>query len=222
MAPGRLPKLFSITDSHTGIYGAAGLHPWWVARWLEANPDAELSDQLTPFFAHPHCVAVGECGLDGAIDTALSQQQPLFERQLQLANDCKLPVIIHVRKAHNAVLQLLKRIRPARGGVIHGFSGSVELALDYWRLGFRLGIGGAITYRRARKTRTAAAALPLDALLLETDAPDMPLADRQGKPNSPAYLPEVAHCLAELRGQSLRDIALQTSHNAQQLFGLKG
>lgn len=217
--PARLPGLFSIVDTLPGIYGAAGLHPWYIQSWVDQNSE-NLVGQLTPFLSHPRCVAVGECGLDGAINTPLEQQQALFEQQLQLAHDINLPVIVHVRKAHNQVLALLKKIQPVRGGVIHGFSGSVELAQSYWMLGFRLGIGGVITYDRAHKTRAAVAAMPLQALLLETDAPDMPLFGRQGEANSPIYLPEVARCLGQLRGQSLAEIARQTTENSKQLFGI--
>ena len=217
--PARLPRLFSIADAYGGIHGTAGLHPWWVGQWLESGLGVDrLAGQLALFWHHPRCVAVGECGLDGAIDTPLEQQLTFFERQLQIACDLGLPVIVHAHKAHNEVLQLLKKVRPDRGGVIHGFSGSIELAQSYWRLGFRLGIGGVITYQRARKARQAVTALPLQALLLETDAPDMPLAGRQGEANSPLYLPEVARCLADLRGQPVAEIAKQTTENSKQLF----
>ena len=218
--PARSAAAFSIAETYSGIYCSAGLHPWWVGRWLEQNPSGDLAAQLQPFLLHPRCVAIGECGLDGLIDVPLDQQQRLFEQQLQLACERELPVIVHVRKAHNQVLALLQKYRPVRGGVIHGFSGSIELAQCYWQLGFYLGVGGTITYERAHKTRRAVVELPLEALLLETDAPDMPLAGRQGKANSPLYLPEVAQCLARLRDQPLQAVVAQTTKNSQRLFGI--
>lgn len=222
VAPANSVGAFTIADTFTGIYSSAGLHPWWVSRWLQGNSADDLDRQLRPFLTHPRCVAVGECGLDGLIDTSLEQQQPLFDRQLQLACKADLPVIVHVRKAHNQVLELLKRYRRHYGkkcrGVIHGFSGSIELAQSYWDMGFYLGIGGTITYPRASKTRRAVAQMPLEALLLETDAPDMPLSGRQGEINSPLCLPEIAQCLAELRGVDVGAIHHQTSVNSKQIF----
>lgn len=229
LIPGVSPELWQrqqqLLEQFDGLYAAAGLHPWWIKSWLDTLPDRKLSQQvliqsLLPHLQHPRCVAVGECGLDAVIELPLEDQQPLFEAQLQCACEQKRPVIVHVRRAHNQTLQLLKRYRPARGGVIHGFSGSPELAQQYWRLGFYLGVGGTITYERASKTRAAVKAMPLEALLLETDAPDMPLSGRQGAANSPIYLPQVATCLAGLRDTPLEQIIAQTTANTRLLFQL--
>src|SRR5690606_10932943 len=149
------------------------------------------------------CVALGECGLDKLKEVNLEQQQRLFAMQVELASELELPLIIHCCKAHNEVIALLRRHRLPAGGVIHAFSGSTQIAETYVELGFRLGIGGTITYERARKTRQAVANVPLTALLLESDAPDMPLCGRQGERNSPQYLPDIAQVLAQLRGQPL-------------------
>ena len=219
VSPGQWPRVFALTAQLQGVYGALGLHPWWVAEWL-AKGQLELASAMAELLQHPRCVAIGECGLDAAIELPLAQQLPVFETQLQLARDANLPVIIHARRSHNPTLELLGRYRLSRGGVIHGFSGSLELAQQYWRLGFRLGVGGTITYSRAKKTRRALAAMPLEALVLETDAPDMPLSGCQGKANSPLQIPAVAQTLAELRGQSVADIARQTTQNTRQLFNL--
>ncbi|WP_439135848.1 TatD family hydrolase, partial [Pseudomaricurvus sp.] len=114
----------------------------------------------------------------------------------------------------------LSHYQPSAGGVIHGFSGSIEQAQQYWRLGFYLGVGGTITYERAKKTRRAIAGMPLESLLLETDAPDMPLDGFQGQPNTPLRLPRIAQCLAELRKAPLADIQKQTAQNTRTLFSL--
>lgn len=198
------------------LYGSAGLHPWWVAR--QSLSTLAFAQALGE--ALDHCVAIGECGLDGGIDCALATQELWFRLHLELACERSKPLIIHSHKAHSEVLRLLREYRPPAGGVIHAFSGSAEIAREYWRLGFYLGVGGTITYPRARKTRAALAAMPLDSLLLETDAPDMPLCGYQGQRNSPLQLPKVADCLAVLQGESLARVVERTATNTRALFGL--
>jgi len=213
-----LATLVMAHDSPCRLYATAGLHPWWVKK-LDLSLETfkvELDRQLQL----GSCVAIGECGLDGVMGCSLPRQQAFFDIHLQLACDHQLPLILHGHKAHSEVLRLLTQYRPAAGGVIHGFAGSSELAQQYWRLGFSIGVGGTITYKRAQKTRRAIQALPLEALLLETDAPDMPLSGCQGQPSSPLQLPHVAQSLADLRGESLLQVRRQTAHNSRQLFSL--
>lgn len=212
------PSLFALVKAEPRWRAAIGVHPWWVAG-LAMEPDA-LRAMLGERAAARNCVAIGECGLDAAAAAPMERQLPVFEAQVRAACELNLPLIVHVHKAHNETLRLLQKWRPPRGGVIHAFSGSEQMALDYWALGFYLGIGGTITYERAAKTRRAVAAVPLESLLLESDAPDMPLSGRQGQRNSPAYLPEIAAALAQLRGQSLEEIARQTRRNTELLFAL--
>ncbi|WP_193165368.1 TatD family hydrolase [Microbulbifer hainanensis] len=212
------PDLAALVQRESAWHAAIGVHPWWVSR-LDVAP-AELEQTICTEAAGRHFVAVGECGLDAATDAPMDLQLAVFRAQVLAACRLNLPLIVHVHKAHNETLRLLKELQPPRGGVIHAFSGSEQMAGDYWSLGFYLGIGGTITYERAAKTRRAVAAAPLESLLLESDAPDMPLAGRQGERNSPAYMPEVAETLAQLRGQSVEEIARQTRKNTQQLFAL--
>ncbi|TQV69909.1 TatD family deoxyribonuclease [Exilibacterium tricleocarpae] len=179
-----------------------------------------IACQIAAALAEGGGVAVGECGLDRHIETPLALQQIVFEVQVRLACEHRLPLVVHVRGTHQEVLAILRRHRPKRGGVIHGFSGSPELALQYWSLGFCIGVGGTITYARAAKTRRAVAQLPAAALLLETDAPDMPLHGFQGQPNTPLRLPLIARTLAQLRDQPLADIARLTTDNGCRLFDL--
>jgi len=216
-------QLFALVRHQPDWYGAVGVHPWWVND-LAIAP-GQLQQAVTERVnaecnAGSRCVAVGECGLDKLNDTPLERQLAAFRPQLAAACDLNLPVIVHAVKAHSEVLRELKHFRPARGGVIHAFSGSEEIARQYWSLGFHLGIGGTITYERAAKTRNTVAAVPLESLLLESDAPDMPHAGRQGERNSPSYLPAVAETLAQLRGVSLQTITDSTTENARRLFGL--
>ncbi|WP_323843913.1 TatD family hydrolase [Microbulbifer magnicolonia] len=214
----RWPALFALVEKEPAWHAAVGLHPWWVAE-SELEP-AQLQRQIAAQVATNPCVAIGECGLDGAIVTPLEEQEPLFRAQLALAEELGLPLIVHACRCHSEMLRLLKEYRPGRGGVIHAFSGSEEIARAYWKLGFYLGAGGTITYERAAKTRRAFAAVPLEAVLLESDAPDMPVQGHQGQRNSPARLPLIAAALAELRGVPVETIAAQTSHNTEILFSL--
>lgn len=204
------------------LFGAVGLHPWWVESLSQTNDitDDELRSKLLHGLQYDNVIAIGECGLDGGIDCAMALQQSVFKTHIELACDQSLPLVVHAHKAHNEVVRLLKRYKPAAGGVIHGFTGSYELAQQYYQLGFKLGVGGSITYGRAKKTRAAMQAMPLDALLLETDAPDMPLSGKQGQTNSPLYLPLIAQCLAELKNITFTEVCNATYNNTKTLFRL--
>ena len=224
VAPDQWQAATTISADYPGIYCAAGIHPWWVkalvgARLAEVDLDRLRNTLRQALTASPY-VAVGECGLDKFTDSDFPLQQTLFAMQVEMACELNKPLIIHCRKAHNEVIALLRRHRPSAGGVIHAFSGSTQIAETYIELGFYLGIGGTITYDRAHKTRQTVCEVPLGALLLESDAPDMPLCGRQGERNSPQYLPDTARVLAELRQQSVADIARQTTENSRRLFGL--
>lgn len=226
MIPGVAPEQWvtaaNIAQQHKTIYYGVGLHPWWVEKEFN-NSDIEqglavLHQQLRVNTQQSKCVAIGECGLDALVATPFSLQQQVLDVHLQLAQQISLPLIIHCRKAHNELLLQLKKYQLPSGGVIHGFSGSYEMAAQYWAMGFHLGIGGTITYARANKTRQAVKQLSLEAILLETDAPDMPLHGKQGERNSPVNIIEIAQTLANLRGETLEQIAAQTTRNAHQLF----
>lgn len=221
VAPGQWKIAAQLSASQRGIYFAAGVHPWWI-KSLNAGDGhtSAMTYRLREFLANPRCVAVGECGLDAMIETSLAEQLRVFNMHLQVASELCLPLIIHCRKAHNELMAALKQYKLPAGGVIHGFSGSIDLAESYWLLGFRLGIGGTITYERAAKTRAAVKLLPIEAMVLETDAPAMPLQGRQGQRNSPLNIALVAKALADIRGESLQDIACHTSQNACRLFAI--
>ena len=216
--------LFALVKTQPGWFGAVGVHPWWV-KDLAIAP-AQLSRAVVERVERERsgienrCVAVGECGLDANIETPMEQQIAVFEAQLDAANTVSLPVIVHCVRAHNEVIRALKNNRPKKGGVIHAFSGSREIAETYIELGFYLGVGGTITYERAAKTRGTVASVSLERLLLESDAPDMPHAGRQGQRNSPEYLPSLAETLAALRGESVDAVIAQTEKNARSLFAL--
>lgn len=208
----------ALSQCYAGVYYAQGIHPWWIEKLAVEDKETWLQ-KLSQSLDEKKCIAIGECGLDATLKTALENQKSIFELHLQLAQDLNKPVIIHSLKTHAEVLALLKKYRLPAGGVIHAFSGSLEQAQAYWQLGFYLGIGGTITYPRAAKTRRTITAMPLESLVLETDAPYMPLSGHQGQPNRPDLLPIIAQALADLRAQPLQKIAQQTRYNAQHLFG---
>ncbi len=196
---------------------AYGIHPMYTD---DAQPDdlKLLRDHL----AFPGTVAVGEIGLDFFIDQYDRERQEYFlVEQLKLAREFDLPVLLHIRRAQDIVLKLLRQHR-VRGGIAHAFSGSRQQAEEFIRLGFKLGFGGAMTYSRANRLRKLAATLPLDCIVLETDAPDIPpdFLER-GQPNKPEYLPRIAETIADLRGIPLQEVARITTENVSSLFGFK-
>ena len=217
--PGVEPKQWghaqSLCEHYPGVYTACGLHPWWVDKATLPS-----DEQWQAMLGHPRCVGVGECGLDREINAPLDKQISIFEQHLVMATQLELPVIVHVRNTHNETIRLLKKYQLPHGGVIHGFTGSKELAMSYWLMGFYLGVGGSITYPRAKKTIEAIKNMPLESLLLETDAPDMPLYGHQGKINSPLSLVDIAASLALTKGVAVEKVACVTTQNSRLLFGI--
>ncbi|HTA65912.1 MAG TPA: TatD family hydrolase [Xanthomonadaceae bacterium] len=208
-------KLRAICAQQSGLYPAIGLHPMFLAEHRD-----EHIGEFREFFRDFRPVAIGECGLDYHVEgLAADRQQFFFERQLQIAGEFDLPVIVHARKAVDAVIATLRRFRGLKG-VVHSFSGSEQQAEQLWNLDFRLGIGGPVTYERAQRLRRIVATMPIEFLLLETDAPDQPDAFHRGERNEPSRLTVVRDCIAELRGASIEALAAATRANAERLFGL--
>lgn len=195
---------------YSNCFPAYGIHPMYVD---DAVPgDLEL---LHEYLKQHQPVAIGEIGLDFFIQHYdQARQEYFFIEQLELAREFDLPVLLHLRKAHDTVLKYLREHK-VRGGIAHAFNGSRQQADEFIKLGFKLGFGGAMTYSRATKLRELAATLPLECIVLETDAPDIPpdFLER-GLPNEPQYLPRIAQILAELRGLSLTEVARVTTENA--------
>lgn len=229
--PTQWPRAKRLCIDQPHWYYTVGLHPWAIESYMTAADQSieatcfSLDTQLTKALHsnegdNGQAVAVGECGLDRQLDIALELQIAFLRLQIGAANTHNKPIILHCVKAHNEMLQLLKACPPQCGGVLHAFSGSYEMAMQYWRRGIRLGVGGVITYSRAKQSREAILRMPLEALLLETDAPSMPLHGRQGGRNSPEYLHEVAQKLAVIRSESFEEIALKTSQNFYDLFSI--
>lgn len=212
-------RLWHLVEANEGLYAAFGLHPVYLDEHQPQHLD-ELRDWLSRLAGQPKLCAVGEFGLDYYLENLDRQrQQAVFEAQLELAAEFELPALLHVRRAHAATIATLKRFRLKRGGIIHAFAGSQEEAREYIKLGFRLGLGGAATWPQANRLRQVVAGLPLDAIVLETDAPDMAPAMHPYQRNSPEYLADICAELAALRGVSAEELAAASSRNADELFG---
>lgn len=208
-------KLREVCAAAPGLFPAYGLHPMYLA---EHRPGDVQS--LREWVERERPVAIGECGLDYFVEGLdHAAQLEYFDAQLALAREFDLPVIVHARRAVDAVIAAIRRAGGVRG-VVHSWSGSEEQARQLWRLGFLLGIGGPVTYERARRLRRLAATMPIDCLLLETDAPDQPDSGIRGQRNEPARLAVVRDTIAGLRDTAPEELAAATTANARRLFGL--
>jgi TatD DNase family protein len=225
VSPILFPRVKNVTQQFDNIYYSSGLHPCWLRSYFDGDFGSVNLNHFTQLLhdaaVMEKCVAIGECGLDLFIDGDLAQQETVLICQLELANALNLPVILHCRRAHNELIRCLKRVKVSKGGVVHAFSGSLELAKEYVALGFCLGVGGVITYDRAVKTCNTFKQIPIQSLVLETDAPDMPLQGFQGQRNTPLQIPLVAEALAALREESVEQIYKNTTKNAMKIFSLK-
>lgn len=216
---GNWQRIWELATTQDDLHAAFGLHPIYLGEHQPAHLD-ELRTMLLAHAGHPKLCAVGEIGLDYYLeDLDRDAQQALFEAQLAIAADAQLPVLLHVRRSHAAVIATLKRFRLQRAGIVHAFAGSVEEAREYLKLGFRLGLGGAPTWPQANRLRKVVPQLPLEAIVLETDAPDMAPSMHPQQRNSPEYLPDICANLAELLGISPDALAAASSRNACELFG---
>jgi TatD DNase family protein len=218
-------RVQALATAHGDAY-ALGIHPLFTPHATEQDLQA-LEQALNQAQGDPHLVAVGEIGLDGFVPGLdMARQQHFYRAQLALAQRHGLPVLLHVRRSADALLSGLRQC-PVVGGLAHAFNGSRQQADQFMAMGFKLGFGGALTFDRALQLRRLASELPLNALVLETDAPDIPprwlyrtQAERaQGAVmgrNEPAELVRIAQCLAELRGMPLADLAQASTANAMQ------
>ncbi|MBU1396151.1 MAG: TatD family hydrolase [Gammaproteobacteria bacterium] len=203
-------------ERYPGCLPAWGLHPML----LDVHRPAHLADLRAQIEAQ-RPLAIGEIGLDLFVrDLDYATQEFFYVEQLKIAQEYGLPVLLHCRKANDQLLKHLRRIR-VRGGIAHAFNGSPQQADEFIKLGFKLGFGGAFTWPRANNLRRLAADLPLDAIVLETDSPDMPPAWIGRGRNAPGELPRIAQVLAELRGLDIDAVAQATTRNARELFGLR-
>lgn len=210
--------LLALKQQQTDFQIALGIHPWWA----EAHQPIALIQLENLLQQQPTQIcALGEIGLDFAIAPAsFAIQQQLFTAQLALAAKYQKPVILHHRKSMVQLLAELKRQKFGQGGILHAFSGSPEQGQDFLDLGFKLGIGGTISYQRSQKTQNAVRRLPLRSFVLETDAPAMPLSGFQGQINTPKQLALVFHHFCSLRPEAPEEIAQVLWQNTVQVLQL--
>ena len=204
----------ALAEEHDQVYATVGMHP---------HDAKDLHDETIHVFrdlaAHPKVLALGEMGLDYYRDLSPRPiQKAAFERQLDLAEELDLPIVIHNREAYHDILPILQARRSKVRGVMHCFSGDVEIMHQSLALGFHIGIGGPVTYRKSDALREVAQKVPADALLVETDCPWLAPQFRRGKRNEPAYVRATAEKIAELRGISLEEIGEITTRNFEELF----
>lgn len=212
-------KSICLAEKYRFIYAAAGVHPSDIS-CLDEDSFAWLKEQA----GHPKVAAIGEIGLDYYWDKeedVQEKQRFWFRRQLELARDTGLPVIIHSRDASADTLAIMKEAHAAQiPGVIHCFSYSAETAMEYVRMGFYIGVGGVVTFKNARKLKEAVEKIPLDHILLETDCPYMAPEPYRGKRNSSLYLPYVAEKIAEIKGITVQEVIDVTEQNAHCMYRL--
>lgn len=210
-------RSLEIAEQHEGIYCAVGYHP------CDLN---DLNDdhyqKLYEWAKLDKVVAIGEIGLDYYWDTTTPElQQQMFRKQISIAKELDLPIVIHDREAHGDILKLLKEEDAAKiGGIMHCFSGSWEMAQECLKMNFYISFGGPVTYKNGKRPQEVAAQVPFERLLIETDAPYLTPEPHRGKRNQPAYVRHVAEKIAALREISLEELAAQTTKNACELFRL--
>ena len=210
-------KVIQIAESYEGVYCGLGIHP------TEAiNATDEDLDKIIELAKNPKVVTIGECGLDYYWDkTTKDVQKRVFSRQIQIAKELKLPLNIHDREAHKDCFDMLvEKVQGEVPVVMHCFSGSPEFALECVNKGFYIALGGIVTFKNAKKVHEVATTVPLERLMLETDAPYLAPTPHRGDRNEPAYVKFVAEEIAKLRGLDFDTVAEVTSQNVQKVFGI--
>lgn len=208
-------RAMEIAESTDGCYAIVGYHP---------NDGIQITDEsyreLEEWVKHPKVVAIGEIGLDYYWDTTPKDiQAQVFREQIRLARRVKLPIVIHDRDAHADIVQILKEENAAEvGGIMHCFSGSYEIARECMNLNFLISFGGPVTFKNAKRPQEVVRQIPLDSLLVETDAPYLTPEPNRGKRNEPAYVAYVAKKIAELREMEYEELCRATTRNAERIF----
>ena len=214
------PDVIKLAEQYDSVYCAVGVHPNSTADWRPSH-----IDEIRAFSAHERVVAIGEIGLDYYWDKSPHEaQQTAFREQMELADELELPVIVHNRDSSNDVIELIAAsplVGKPNSGVLHSFSATATVAQQALDLGFYLGFTGPLTFKKADALRAIAATVPLNRILLETDAPFLAPHPKRGKRNEPALVPLIADRMAALHGMSVAEIGRITTANAQRLFAIK-
>lgn len=207
----------AIAEKYLCAYAAVGLHPEDCERYKDRIP--AVLDDISSLLSHKKAVALGEIGLDYHWDIDRDLQHKVFDMQLSIAEDKKVPVIVHDRDAHGKTLEMIKA-HPGVIGVMHGFSGSAETAREYAAMGWYIAFGGPVTYKNARNVKEACAAVPADRILIETDCPYLPPVPHRGEINYSAYMRYTLSAMAEARGEAEDELAAQMIENTKRLFDI--
>lgn len=214
--PKDVDKIFTLVNKYDELYGLLGVHPSEVKDW-----DDSLIDKIKEYAKSEKVVGIGEIGLDYYWDKSFNDlQKEIFIKQIKLANELNLPICVHDREAHKDSFDILKEYNKGSKVVMHCFSGSVEFARECIKEGWYLALGGVVTFKNAVKMKEVAVEIPLDRLLLETDAPYLTPVPYRGKENQPAYVKFAAEEIAKLRGISFEEVAAVTSHNAESVYSI--
>lgn len=213
-----ITRAMELVEEYDFMYASVGWHP--VDAIDMTDEDLEWIEELAK---HPKVVAIGEMGLDYHWDKSPKDvQKEVFRKQIHLAKRVKLPIIIHNREATSDIVEILREEGASEvGGIMHCFSGSVEVAQECLQMNFYISLGGPVTFKNARKPKEVAEAVPLDKLLIETDCPYLAPHPYRGKRNEPSYVKLVAEQIAELKGITYEEVAEKTTANAKKLFGIK-
>lgn len=220
VSPDNLEKVIQLTEKHEDVFGTLGIHPHDAEEYTD-EVEAFIRQHLSRENISPKLRAVGEIGLDYFYDNADRKiQRDVFERQLQIAVDTELPVVIHTREADEDTQAILKNFAPLmkNKGVIHSFTSGIELARYCVSEGFNLGINGIVTFNKAENVREVVADTPIEKLLLETDAPFLTPVPYRGKENAPCYLPFIAEKIAEVKEMRVEDVLTQCYQNSLNTF----
>lgn len=210
-------RSLKLAQQYDFIYAALGFHPEDIGEERKGDLDV-IKDLLV---SEPKAVAVGEIGLDYHYEDGAPKEDQidLFRRQIEIANELDLPVIVHDRDAHEDTFNIIKELRPR--GVIHCFSGSKEMALEYVKLGMYIGVGGVVTFKNARKAVEVVEALPIEKILLETDCPYMAPTPHRGERNDSSLISFVAEKVGEIKNLTPQEVCDITNQNAKTLFNIK-
>ncbi len=210
-------RCLKLSEQYDYIYCAMGFHP----EDLADERKGDLSTIKEMLMNNKKAVAVGEIGLDYHYDDGAPRdvQIDLFRRQIKMANELGLPIIVHDRDAHEDTFNIVKELRPK--GVIHCFSGSAEMAKEYIKLGMYIGVGGVVTFKNAKKAVSVVESIPLDRILLETDCPYMAPTPHRGERNDSSLISFVAEKVAEIKGCDAQEVLDVTANNAKELFNIE-
>ena len=209
-------KIIKLTEEYPFLYGAIGVHPDEVGAL-----DEEQFARMSALLDQEKIIALGEIGLDYYWDNESHDlQKKWFIRQLELAREKNMPVIIHSREAAADTMEIMKQYAAGMRAVIHCYSYSAEMAKEYVKMGYTIGVGGVVTFKNAKKLKQVVEEIPLSSIVLETDCPYLAPVPYRGKRNCSLYLPYVAEQIAELKGVTVEEVKRQTEINSRELYGL--